>query len=61
MANDPRLREEFERKVAGDPKFAADPEARLDFFYDRSPWLDPRFGLYPVGRLTRLDGLPISR
>jgi murein tripeptide amidase MpaA len=61
MAKDPRLREEFERKVAGDPKFAADPEARLDFFYDHSPWLDPRLGLYPVGRLTKLDGLPISR
>jgi hypothetical protein len=59
MERDPKLKAEFERKVESDPKFAASPRARLEFFYDRSPWHDPRLGLYPVGRLTKLDGLPL--
>lgn len=59
MAKDPKLKAEFERKVESDPRFAANPRARLEFFYDRSPWLDPKLGLYPVGRLTKLDGLPL--
>ena len=61
LAEDPRLAAEFEARVASDPKFAADPEARLNFFFQRSPWRDPRQGLYPVGRLGSLEGIPISR
>lgn len=61
MAKDPKLKAEFERKVANDPKFEADPYARLEFFYDRSPWQDPQLGLYPVGRLTKLDGVPLGK
>ena len=38
MAKDPALKAEFERRVQTDPRFAADPEARLEFFYDRSPY-----------------------
>jgi hypothetical protein len=60
MANDPKLKAEFERKVATDPRFAANPTARLEFFYDRSPWHDAQLGLYPVGRLTKLDGVPLK-
>jgi hypothetical protein len=59
MAKDPKLKEEFEKKLAEDHEFAASPEARLSFFYRRSPWWDPHLGLYPVGRLTSLDGIPI--
>ena len=44
MAKDPKLKAEFERKVASDPKFEGDPYARLEFFYDRSPWHDPLLG-----------------
>ncbi len=61
MARDPRLKAEFEQRVQSDPHFAANPYARLEFFYDRSPWHDPLLGLYPVGRLTSLDGLPVTR
>ena len=43
-----------------DPRFAANPNARLEFFYDRSSWFDSHIGLYPVGRLTKLDGLPLA-
>lgn len=60
LAKDPALKEEFERKIAGDREFAGDPEARLSFFYRRSPWWDPRLGLYPVGRLGSLDGIPLG-
>jgi hypothetical protein len=59
MAKDPKLKTEFEQRVENDPKFAASPRARLEFFYDHSPWLDPKLGLYPVGRLTKLDGVPL--
>ncbi|MFY9552864.1 MAG: M14 family metallopeptidase [Thermoanaerobaculia bacterium] len=61
LAKDPELRAEFEAKLAGDPAFAASPRARLDFFFQRSPWRDPRQGLYPVGRLSSLDGIPIAK
>ncbi len=61
LAKDPRLKEEFERRLAEDKVFAARPEARLDFFYRRSPWWDTRLGLYPVGRLTSLEGVPLVR
>jgi murein tripeptide amidase MpaA len=59
MERDPKLQVEFERKVESDPKFAGNPRARLDFFYDRSHWHDTNIGLYPVGRLTKLDGVPL--
>jgi hypothetical protein len=59
MAKDPKLKTEFEQRVENDPKFAASPYARLEFFYDHSQWMDPKLGLYPVGRLTKLDGLPL--
>ena len=61
LAKDPRLAAEFEARLAADPKFAASPEARLAFFYDRSPWRDPKMGLYPVGRLASLSGIPVDR
>ncbi|MEG9435717.1 M14 family metallopeptidase [Edaphobacter sp. HDX4] len=61
MAKDPKLTAEFERKVSSDPVFAASPYARLEFFYERSPWYAAnRVGLYPVGRLSSLDGVPVS-
>lgn len=45
------LREEFEKKLASDPGFAASPRARLEFFYRRSPYWDKQMNLYPVGRI----------
>jgi len=61
LAMDPALKAEFERRIQADPRFAASPRARLEFFYDRSPWgLANRVGEYPVGRLLSLDGLPLD-
>ncbi len=61
LAKDPALKAEFERRIHADPRFAASPEARLEFFYDRSPWgLANHVGEYPVGRLLSLDGVPLE-
>lgn len=52
LGKDEKLREEFERRVATEPQFAASARARLNFFYERSPYYDPQMNLYPVGRIT---------
>ncbi|MBB6093411.1 hypothetical protein HNQ60_002289 [Povalibacter uvarum] len=53
LKKDPAVKKEFERRLADDPKFATDPGARLDFFYQRSPSWDTRFNLYPVYRVAQ--------
>ena len=60
LANDAKLKEEFQRKVAADPAFAASPRERLLFFYRRSPYWDPsNMNLYPVGRIVSSVKLPL--
>jgi hypothetical protein len=49
LAENPQLKAEFEAKLAADAKFAADPTARLQWFYERSKFYDDRYLLYPVG------------
>lgn len=51
LASDPRLREEFQKRLRSDANFASNPQARLEFFYKRSPYWDSRMNLYPVGRI----------
>jgi murein tripeptide amidase MpaA len=51
LAQDENLRREFEERLKTDAKFAASPEARLRFFYERSPYWDRQMNLYPVGRI----------
>ena len=59
LAKDPALKAEFEHRIQADARFAASPEARLEFFFDRSPWgLANHVGEYPVGRLLSMDGIP---
>ena len=53
LATDAVLRDEYQKKLASDPSFAADSHARLQFFYRRSPYWDPQMNLYPVGRVIR--------
>jgi len=50
LAADPALKAEFEAKLAAEPAFAADGDARLAWFYERTPFYDQRFRLYPVAR-----------
>jgi hypothetical protein len=49
LAADAELRREFEARLAADPAFAADPDARLAWFYARSAYVDARYQVYPVG------------
>lgn len=59
LARDPALRERFERKLKEDPAFAANPQARLDFFYRLHTAWDERYGLYPVLRTDESE--PLTR
>lgn len=49
LAVDPELKAKFEKKLAADPSFAADPAARLRWFYARTKFYDDRYLLYPIG------------
>ena len=49
LADDPKLKAEFEAKLTADPKFAADSQARRRWFYERSPYYDDRYLLYSIG------------
>ena len=52
MAKDPALKAAFEQKLHDDAAFAASPEARLMFFFERSPWYSSQHvGEYPVLKL----------
>jgi murein tripeptide amidase MpaA len=50
LAADPALKAAFEAKLAAEPAFAADGNARLQWFYERTPFHDDRYRLYPVAR-----------
>jgi hypothetical protein len=60
IAADAKLKQEFDQKLASDPQFAESPSARLNWFYQHSPWWDSRIGLYPVGKLSSTSGLPLE-
>ncbi len=47
---DPALAAEFERKLLDDKDFAGDPRARLQWFYEKTPFFDSRHRLYPIAR-----------
>ncbi len=56
LAKRPALRTEFEQKLHDDPAFAANAEARLEFFFERSPWYAvQQVGAYPVLRLDAVQ------
>lgn len=50
MKEDPKLADEFMKKLASDKEFAASSTKRLEFFYQRTPFFDERWKLYPVAR-----------
>jgi hypothetical protein len=59
LADDPKLKAEFEAKLAAEPEFAKSPTARLQWFYRRTKFYDDRYLLYPVG-LEREESAPLS-
>jgi murein tripeptide amidase MpaA len=50
LAADPQLAEQFKQRLASDEKFRASIKDRLRWFYERTPFVDQRWKLYPVGR-----------
>jgi hypothetical protein len=54
LAQNPGLKEEFERKLKDYPAFAASPQARLEFFLRRHSSWDSHLNLYPVFRVDEL-------
>ena len=51
MADSPELRKQFEARLAADPQFAADPAARLRWWYEQSKYAADERGRYPVVRV----------
>ncbi len=54
LKRDPRLREEFHHRLQTDSAFASNPNGRLQFFYQRSPYWDDHYNRYPVGKIYHL-------
>ena len=53
LAKDPTLQNEFNRRLL-DPVFARNPRARLNFFYERSPYfINQKVGVYPIARILK--------
>ncbi|MGZ5460880.1 MAG: hypothetical protein ACXWN1_29935, partial [Thermoanaerobaculia bacterium] len=50
LAEDPKLAEEFRKKLESEVAFRGDARARLRWFYEQTPFYDDRARLYPVGR-----------
>ncbi|WDM68937.1 M14 family metallopeptidase [Xanthomonas cucurbitae] len=55
LARDANLKAQFEQRLASDKAFAADPQARLEFFARRHSSWDERYQLYPVLRTAQTD------
>ncbi len=51
IRENPALKDEFEKLKAADNTFAANQYAQLMWFYNKTPWSDKQFNLYPVGRI----------
>ncbi len=50
LASDPQIKAEFDKRLEADAEFRASATQRLMFFYERSPYFDQRWRLYPIGR-----------
>jgi len=51
LSEDPELEKEFNIKLAEDETFRHDAQARLDFFYEKSPYYDSNYLVYPIMRV----------
>lgn len=51
LENDENLKKEFYNKLSTDSTFASNPQLRLNFFYEKSPYWDKSLNIYPISRL----------
>jgi len=54
LNSDQNLRMEFEKKLAEEEDFRNNPERRLRFFYERSPYFDSQLNVYPILRVIKI-------
>jgi len=52
LKEDSDLQAAFQKALAEDEKLAGNPRARLHWFYERSPYMDERWLLYPIARVN---------
>lgn len=52
LAEKPGMKEEFERWKVENPEAAQSQWSQLEWFYFRSPWVDQKRNVYPVGRIV---------
>lgn len=57
LAENPGLADELEAAKAADPDFAGNPGAIRDWFYQRTPYFDREYLVYPVGRVGKEEEL----
>ncbi len=57
LRQNPELKAELEQKKQEDEEFAKSARRQLDFVYKNSPWHEPTYRLYPVGRIMDLTQL----
>lgn len=53
LRENPALARDFAERLARDSTFAKSPQARVDYFFRRTPWADPEQNLHPVARALR--------
>ena len=61
LKEDPKLRAEFEARIAKDETFAKTPRARLAWIFERSPYFEPGKDVYPVLRVKDAGWIKVSR
>ncbi|MCB0653480.1 MAG: M14 family metallopeptidase [Saprospiraceae bacterium] len=50
----PELKQQLDEKKAADEDFARSADKQLEFIYMNSPWHEPTYRLYPVGRIMEI-------
>lgn len=50
LEENPELEEAFVQRLAEDEEFRSSERLRLQWFYEKTPWFDSRWHLYPIAR-----------
>ncbi len=53
LADSPELAREFNEKLLNDADFASDTRTRLEWFYEKTPYYDQHYRVYPVVRVPK--------
>jgi len=51
MLNDPRIKAEYDKLLAENPKAKENQRFMVNWFYERSLWKDTFLNIYPVGKI----------